>query len=198
MPACNSPVSWCLCLARNVWCRDGQAGPVDVCYTQLHGATFTLPGLHCVIEAGQLWKGRAAMLWCCKVSLRQSAEVIAAGLHISPSHVAGLAWQLAWKSRCLTYALQAWHGVPRDNSIRLICNLHSPPLQGIDVKDCKFNIVSPGADPDIYFPYTEEDKRKPLKVSLGYSGGPHCGNGCCGAALYLVPKLQTGPSALFG
>ena len=25
-------------------------------------------------------------------------------------------------------------------------------LQGIDVKDSKFNIVSPGADQDIYFP----------------------------------------------
>ena len=45
-------------------------------------------------------------------------------------------------------------------------------LQGIDVKDCKFNIVSPGADPDVYFAYTEEDKRKPLKVSLGKAGNP--------------------------
>ena len=31
--------------------------------------------------------------------------------------------------------------------------------QGIDVFDPKFNIVSPGADPDVYFPYTQEEKR---------------------------------------
>lgn len=32
-------------------------------------------------------------------------------------------------------------------------------LQGIDVFDPKFNIVSPGADPDVYFPFTQEDRR---------------------------------------
>ena len=32
-------------------------------------------------------------------------------------------------------------------------------LQGIDVFDPKFNIVSPGADPDVYFPYTQQDRR---------------------------------------
>ncbi len=32
-------------------------------------------------------------------------------------------------------------------------------VNGIDVFDPRFNIVSPGADPDIYFPYTEEDRR---------------------------------------
>ena len=32
-------------------------------------------------------------------------------------------------------------------------------LQGIDVFDPKFNIVSPGADPDVYFPYTEDKRR---------------------------------------
>ena len=32
-------------------------------------------------------------------------------------------------------------------------------LQGIDVYDPKFNIVSPGADPDVYFPYTETQRR---------------------------------------
>lgn len=32
-------------------------------------------------------------------------------------------------------------------------------LQGIDVFDPKFNIVSPGADPDVYFPYTQTDRR---------------------------------------
>jgi len=31
--------------------------------------------------------------------------------------------------------------------------------QGIDVFDPKFNIVSPGADAEVYFPYTQEDKR---------------------------------------
>jgi sucrose synthase len=30
---------------------------------------------------------------------------------------------------------------------------------GVDVYDPKFNIVSPGADPDVYFPYTERDRR---------------------------------------
>ena len=32
-------------------------------------------------------------------------------------------------------------------------------LQGVDVFDPKFNIVSPGADPDVYFPYTQQDSR---------------------------------------
>ena len=31
--------------------------------------------------------------------------------------------------------------------------------QGINVFDPKFNIVSPGADLDIYFPYTDEGRR---------------------------------------
>ena len=32
-------------------------------------------------------------------------------------------------------------------------------VHGIDVFDPKFNIVSPGADTKIYFPYTEKNKR---------------------------------------
>ena len=32
-------------------------------------------------------------------------------------------------------------------------------VHGIDCFDPKFNIVSPGADADIYFPYTEKDRR---------------------------------------
>jgi sucrose synthase len=32
-------------------------------------------------------------------------------------------------------------------------------VNGIDVFDPRFNIVSPGADPDIYFPYTDQDRR---------------------------------------
>ena len=32
-------------------------------------------------------------------------------------------------------------------------------VDGIDVFDPRFNIVSPGADPDIYFPFTETDRR---------------------------------------
>jgi sucrose synthase len=32
-------------------------------------------------------------------------------------------------------------------------------VDGIDVFDPKFNIVSPGADEDVYFPYTETDRR---------------------------------------
>jgi hypothetical protein len=33
------------------------------------------------------------------------------------------------------------------------------PLQGIDVYDPKFNIVSPGADQEIYFPYDAAERR---------------------------------------
>eukprot|EP00850_Spirogloea_muscicola_P009246 SM000051S17606 [mRNA] locus=s51:737018:741274:+ [translate_table: standard] len=32
-------------------------------------------------------------------------------------------------------------------------------VNGIEVFDPKFNIVSPGADPDVYFPFTEADRR---------------------------------------
>lgn len=32
-------------------------------------------------------------------------------------------------------------------------------VHGIDVFDPKFNIVSPGADMTIYFPYSEKEKR---------------------------------------
>jgi sucrose synthase len=31
-------------------------------------------------------------------------------------------------------------------------------LNGIDLFDPKFNVVSPGADPDVYFPYTEKER----------------------------------------
>jgi hypothetical protein len=36
---------------------------------------------------------------------------------------------------------------------------HTPIHQGIDVYDARFNIVSPGADPDIYFPYSDSERR---------------------------------------
>ncbi|KIY99116.1 hypothetical protein MNEG_8846 [Monoraphidium neglectum] len=32
-------------------------------------------------------------------------------------------------------------------------------VEGIDIYDTKFNIVSPGADPDIYFPFSEAERR---------------------------------------
>ncbi|MCP4591247.1 MAG: sucrose synthase [bacterium] len=32
-------------------------------------------------------------------------------------------------------------------------------IDGVDVFDPKFNVVSPGADPDVYFPYTEKKRR---------------------------------------
>lgn len=32
-------------------------------------------------------------------------------------------------------------------------------VHGINVFDPKFNIVSPGADMNVYFPYTEKEKR---------------------------------------
>jgi sucrose synthase len=34
-------------------------------------------------------------------------------------------------------------------------------VDGIDVYDPRFNIVSPGADPDVYFPYSDEERRLP-------------------------------------
>jgi len=34
-----------------------------------------------------------------------------------------------------------------------------PIVNGIDVFDPKFNIVSPGADMTIYFPYIEKERR---------------------------------------
>ncbi|MGM0594349.1 MAG: sucrose synthase [Pseudomonadota bacterium] len=48
-------------------------------------------------------------------------------------------------------------------------------VNGINVFDPKFNIVSPGADEEIYFPYTEEEKRlRGLHEELGnlIFGGP--------------------------
>ncbi len=40
-------------------------------------------------------------------------------------------------------------------------------LKGIDVFDPKFNIVSPGANPEAYFPFTEKDRRlKTLKKEI--------------------------------
>jgi sucrose synthase len=40
-------------------------------------------------------------------------------------------------------------------------------INGVNVYDPKFNIVSPGADPDIYFPYTQDEHRlKGLHTSL--------------------------------
>ena len=34
-----------------------------------------------------------------------------------------------------------------------------PSPQGISVFDPKFNIISPGSDPEVYFPYSEHAKR---------------------------------------
>lgn len=34
-----------------------------------------------------------------------------------------------------------------------------PPPQGVDIYDTKFNIVSPGADADIYFPFSDAPRR---------------------------------------
>lgn len=55
-------------------------------------------------------------------------------------------------------------------------------INGIDVFDPKFNVVSPGADPDVYFPYAEKKRRlKGLHPELnalvfGDAGGaPHRG-----------------------
>ncbi len=53
-------------------------------------------------------------------------------------------------------------------------------VNGIDVYDPKFNVVSPGADPEIYFPYTEEDRRhKGMGAAIdalifGDGGGSPC------------------------
>ena len=38
-------------------------------------------------------------------------------------------------------------------------SLHAVRVQGIDVFDPKFNIVSPGADLDIYFDYADQKRR---------------------------------------
>ena len=49
-------------------------------------------------------------------------------------------------------------------------------LQGIDAFDPKFNIVSPGADEDIYFPYHEQNRRfveLQDDIDALFYGGPH-------------------------
>ncbi|HUU84505.1 MAG TPA: sucrose synthase [Phycisphaerae bacterium] len=55
-------------------------------------------------------------------------------------------------------------------------------VNGIDIFDPKFNIVSPGADPDIYFPHSDNERRlKGLHAELealvfgDAGGGPHRG-----------------------
>ena len=45
------------------------------------------------------------------------------------------------------------------NPIALPGALHAAHAQGIDVFDPKFNIVSPGADLDIYFDYADRGRR---------------------------------------
>lgn len=51
----------------------------------------------------------------------------------------------------LQAALQSWC----HHAVHITTRLQSPHLQGIDIFSPKFNIVSPGADLDIYFPYKE-------------------------------------------
>ncbi|NBC49331.1 MAG: sucrose synthase [Gammaproteobacteria bacterium] len=51
-------------------------------------------------------------------------------------------------------------------------------VSGLDVYDPKFNIVSPGADEEIYFPYTEPERRlSHLQPEIGelIDGGPRAG-----------------------
>lgn len=53
-------------------------------------------------------------------------------------------------------------------------------VNGIDVFDPKFNVVSPGADPEVYFPYSDEDRRltglhhELDALVLGDGGGTPC------------------------
>lgn len=56
-------------------------------------------------------------------------------------------------------------------------------VNGIDVFDPKFNIVSPGADEDIYFPYTDSERRltslhEDIEEMLFGKGGRQCCNWC--------------------
>jgi len=55
-------------------------------------------------------------------------------------------------------------------------------VHGTDVFDPKFNIVSPGADPQVYFPYEEHERRlvhllPELEEAVF---GPHTDESCCG------------------
>ena len=73
--------------------------------------------------------------------------------------------------------------------------------QGVDVFDPKFNIVSPGADPDVYFPYYDADRRlTDLHASIedllyGSDEAPRA-KGVLKARPRLLrcQKLNTGPS----
>jgi hypothetical protein len=56
---------------------------------------------------------------------------------------------------------------------------HPAPPQGIDIYDTKFNIVSPGADVDIYFPFSDHERRltslhTDLKVGAGAGAASAC------------------------
>ena len=44
-------------------------------------------------------------------------------------------------------------------------------VYGIDVFDPKFNIVSPGADPEVFFPARETDRRDPELRELAHAAG---------------------------
>jgi hypothetical protein len=75
--------------------------------------------------------------------------------------------------------------------------------QGIDVYDPKFNIVSPGADQDIYFPYNQADRRltslhPELKVGAKHRADLGM-TSCCGcwwhhAETALIPVFTFKPA----
>lgn len=69
-------------------------------------------------------------------------------------------------------------------------------LQGIDVYDPKFNIVSPGADQEIYFPYNKTDRRLTSlhpELKVGGSSGVVCV--CLGGGVGLFACVWAGPLA---
>eukprot|EP00898_Chlorokybus_atmophyticus_P006812 jgi/Chlat1/7131/Chrsp57S06805 len=52
-------------------------------------------------------------------------------------------------------------------------------VDGIDVRDPKFNIVAPGADPDCFFPANQRDRRSPkLKDVEALVYGENCNDAC--------------------
>ncbi|MBW2495336.1 MAG: sucrose synthase, partial [Deltaproteobacteria bacterium] len=72
-------------------------------------------------------------------------------------------------------------------------------VNGIDVFDPKFNVVSPGAAPEICFPYTEEDRRLTAlhdrleSLVLGDGGGTPCRGGFADASkpsIFTMARLD--------
>lgn len=100
---------------------------------------------------------RASQCRTCTAWWRCATALAAAGGRCSLMTSGARAGCSSPAAAVMAHPSRAPRHAPGTPGLCLICP--PPPPQGIDIYNPKFNIVSPGADLDIYFPYKEASGR---------------------------------------